>query len=178
MKLGNTFYCPEGLSIILKLDQFFAYDCTFLFYLNLLFFLGNSIWSELWDKNLLSEPVYYLLIVSQCCNAIGFLNLTNFLNVHIFQTLQLTDEYIAYTLIPMQMFDLLGRILVPLVSDKLQPYCRFIRHWIYILGCIGTGSCMMSLELAKTWNQLLVLCVLMGFFSRYVKYCHLILPIV
>ena len=127
----------------------------------------------MWDKNLLSEPVYYLLIVSQCCNAIGFLNLTNFLNVHIFQTLQLTDEYIAYTLIPMQIFDFLGRILVPLVSDKLQPYCRFIRHWIYILGCIGTGSCMMSLELAKTWNQLLVLCVLMGFFSRYVKYCLL-----
>ena len=29
MKLGNTFYCPEGLSIIPKLDQFFAYDCTF-----------------------------------------------------------------------------------------------------------------------------------------------------
>ena len=125
----------------------------------------------MWDKNLLSEPVYYLLIVSQCCNAIGFLNLTNFLNVHIFQTLQLTDEYIAYTLIPMQIFDLLGRIFVPLLSDKLQPYCKFIRHWIYILGCIGTGSCMMSLELAKTWNQLLVLCVLMGFFSRYVEYC-------
>ena len=127
----------------------------------------------MWDKNLLSEPVYYLLIVSQCCNAIGFLNLTNFLNVHIFQTLQLTDEYIAYTLIPMQIFDFLGRIIVPLLSDKLQPYCKFIRHWIYILGCIGTGSCMMSLELAKTWNQLLVLCVLMGFFSRYVKYCLL-----
>ena len=76
-------------------------------------FIGGTIFK----KELLSNPAYYLLIISQCLNATGFLNLTTFLNIHINKQINFDDEYTAYLLIPMQLADLFGRIFVPYLSD-------------------------------------------------------------
>ena len=122
--------------------------------------------SELWDTELFADPAYYLFILSQCLNAIGFLNLTTFLNVHIAQTVDFNDAQVAYILIPMQASDFFGRLIVPYISDKLQPRIEYIRHYIYVTGVIGTGSCMMCLNFANTWESILAIVILMGFFSR------------
>lgn len=121
----------------------------------------------MWDARMFSNPTYYLLSISQCCNAIGFLNLTTFLNVGLHETMGYTDTTIAFVLMGMQLADLIGRIGITAVADLLQKKMRFIRHVIYAIGVIGTGICMIIFQFIKTDAEVMTLVLFMGLFSRY-----------
>ena len=77
----------------------FAKDNIYLPALHSFYSFSDEKWYEtLFDKQMLKNPAYYLLIISQCANAIGFLNLTTFLNVHLAQRMKYDSWNIVWTL--------------------------------------------------------------------------------
>ena len=112
------------------------------------------------------NPSYYLLIISQCSNAIGFLNLTTFLNIHLAQRLKYDNWNIVMSLSVIQVCDLVGRMLFPFLADQLKKYCWFSIHLFYMIGTLGAGACMISLKHVSTDYELYTTFVLMGLFSR------------
>ena len=112
------------------------------------------------------NPSYYLLIISQCSNAIGFLNLTTFLNIHLAQRLKYDNWNIVLSLSVIQVCDLIGRMLFPFLADQLKKYCWFSIHLFYMIGTLGAGACMISLKHVSTDYELYTTFVLMGLFSR------------
>ena len=127
---------------------------------------GGKWYANLWNPEVFSNPAYYLLSVSQSLNAIGFLNLTTFLNVHLNTVMQYTDVEIVSFLVTLQIFDMVGRILVPLLADKLYQKLAYTRHFIYCLGVVGTGSCMIKLVHIQTDWECYMICAALGTFSR------------
>merc|ERR1712110_741499 len=132
--------------------------------------IEQSIAKEKWygsfyDKDIMKKWSYYLLIISQCANAIGYLNLTNFLNVHLAQSMKYDNWKIVCTLSIIQVCDLLGRMLFPFLADKLKKYCWFSIHLFYMIGTLGAGACMIGLQYITTDLQLIITFVLLGFFS-------------
>ena len=126
---------------------------------------GGKWYENLWNPEVFSNPAYYLLTLSQCLNAIGFLNLTTFLNVHLSKVMQYTDVEIATILATLQLFDMFGRIFVPWLADILYQKYAYTRHLIYCIGVIGTGACMICLDQIQTDYQCYLICALIGTFS-------------
>ena len=126
---------------------------------------GGKWYENLWNPEVFSNPAYYLLTLSQCLNAIGFLNLTTFLNVHLSKVMQYTDVEIATILATLQLFDMSGRIFVPWLADILYQKFAYTRHFIYCIGVIGTGACMICLDQIQTDVQCYLICALIGTFS-------------
>ena len=136
--------------------------------------IEQSIASEKWyesfyDKDTLKSPSYYLLIISQCLNAIGYLNLTTFINVHLAQSMKYDNWNIVLSLTIIQVCDLIGRMLFPFLADQLKKYCWFSIHLFYMVGTLGAGACMIGLQFITTDLELYITFVLLGFFSRYVS---------
>ena len=126
---------------------------------------GGKWYENLWNPEVFSNPAYYLLTLSQCLNAIGFLNLTTFLNVHLSKVMQYTDVEIATILAILQLCDMFGRIFVPWLADILYQKYAYTRHFIYCIGVIGTGACMICLDQIQTDFQCYLICALIGTFS-------------
>ena len=122
-------------------------------------------YANLWNPEVFSNPAYYLLTLSQCLNAIGFLNLTTFLNIHLSKVMHYTDVKIAGILTTLQVCDMLGRIFVPLLADILYQRFAYTRHVIYCIGVIGTGSCMIFLDQIQTDLECYTICAAIGTFS-------------
>ena len=134
-------------------------------------FLSEEKWfHELFDYNAMQNPAYCFLIISQCLNAIGFLNLTTFLNVHLYQTMGYDNVQTAMVLTVMQVCDCIGRFSVPYVADALKNCCHYSIHIFYMIGTVGTGACMMVLSTISTHTGIYITCALTGLFSRYVNY--------
>ena len=127
---------------------------------------GGKWYANLWNPEVFSNPAYYLLSLSQSLNAIGFLNLTTFLNVHLNTVMQYTDVEIVSFIVTLQVFDMVGRIVVPLLADKLYQKLAYTRHFIYCLGVVGTGSCMIKLVHIQTDWECYMICAALGTFSR------------
>ena len=127
-------------------------------------YAGNW-FDNLWNVEIFRNPAYYLLTLSQCLNAIGFLNLTTFLNVHLNKAMNYSDVKIAGILTTLQICDMFGRILVPTIADYLYPKFAYTRHLIYCIGVIGTGACMMCLENIQTDFECYMICSIIGMFS-------------
>ena len=127
---------------------------------------GGKWYANLWNPEVFSNPAYYLLSLSQSLNAIGFLNLTTFLNVHLNTVMQYTDVEIVSFIVTLQVFDMVGRIVVPLLADKLYQKLAYARHVIYCIGVVGTGSCMIKLVQIQTDWECYMLCAALGTFSR------------
>ena len=133
--------------------------------------IEQSIAKEKWyesfyDRDIMKKWSYYLLIISQCANAIGYLNLTNFLNVHLAQSMKYSDLKIVIFLSIIQVCDVIGRMLLPFLSDQLKKYCWFSIHLFYMVGTIGVGACMFGLQYITTDLELAITFVLLGLFSR------------
>ena len=127
--------------------------------------------SEKWHQTILDQDEfrnasYYLLIISQCLNAIGFLNLTTFLNVHLEQTMGYDNTKTALVLTVMQICDCAGRFCLTFLADKLKNYCEHSIHIFYIIGTLGNGACMVYLRYVTTENGVYGICALMGLFAR------------
>ena len=129
--------------------------------------IAKEKWYEsFYDKDILKKPSYYLLIFSQCANAIGYLNLTTFINVHLAQSMKYDNWKIVTFLSIIQVCDLFGRMLLPFLSDQLKKYCWFSIHLFYMVGTLGTGACMIGLQYITTDMELIITFILKGFFSR------------
>ena len=133
--------------------------------------IEQSIAKEKWyesfyDKDIMKKWSYYLLIISQCANAIGYLNLTTFLNVHLAQSMKYDNWKIVTFLSIIQVCDLIGRMLLPFLSDQLKKYCWFSIHLFYMVGTLGVGACMIGLQYITTDLVLAITFVLLGLFSR------------
>ena len=129
--------------------------------------IAKEKWYEsFYDKDIMKKPSYYLLIISQCANAIGYLNLTNFLNVHLAQSMKYTNLKIVIFLSIIQVCDVIGRMLLPFLADRLKKYCWFSIHLFYMIGTLGAGACMIGLQYITTDLELIITFVLLGFFSR------------
>ncbi len=127
----------------------------------------NEKWYEtMFDKDVAKTASYYLLILSQCLNAIGFLNLTTFLNVHLNVQMGYDNVQTAVVLTVMQVCDCIGRLVIPRIADKLTQYCPYTIHIIYMIGTLGNGACMLALEDINTELGIYVICALMGLFAR------------
>ena len=134
-----------------------------------MFFLLGEKWHEtMYDKAVFQTPSYYLLIVSQCANAIGFLNLTTFLNVHLAQSMRYDDWKIVWALSTIQIFDFIGRIFLPCLADKFKKICWCSVHIFYMIGTLGAGACMIALKDIKEDYEIFITFALLGLFSRYV----------
>merc|ERR1712029_1049281 len=135
---------------------------------------GGKWYANLWNPEVFSNPAYYLLTLSQCLNAIGFLNLTTFLNIHLSKVMHYTDVKIAGILTTLQVCDMLGRIFVPLLADFfvskicLHPTCHLLywsyRDWILhdIFGSNPNRLGMLH-HLRCNWNIFLLLHCFMEF---------------
>ena len=126
---------------------------------------GGNWYKNLWNPEVFSNPAYFLLILSQCLNAIGFLNLTTLLNVHLSTRMNFSDVKIAGILTTLQLCDMFGRIIVPMISDYLYKKCIWTRHIIYSIGVIGTGASAMCLENVQTDFECYMICSVIGMFS-------------
>jgi predicted MFS family arabinose efflux permease len=125
------------------------------------FFSGTT-----WDWKTIRSPTYFCFVLSQCCNAIGYLNLTTFINSFLAQQMSYSMYDITLVLAYMQASDCLGRIFMTLFADFCQKYCRFSRHLMYMTGLTGTGACMISLPYITTDNGVVMVCVAIGLFAR------------
>ena len=131
------------------------------------FSFSDEKWYEhLYDKQVFRLPSYYLLIISQCANAVGFLNLTTFLNVHLAQSMKYDNWNIVWALTIIQVSDLLGRMILPALADLLKKICWFSIHLFYMVGTLGGGACMIALKDIKSDHELYITFVLLGLFSR------------
>ncbi len=117
-------------------------------------------------------PKYVLLCMSQALNAIGFLNLTGFFNMFLKVEHGYDDKDAAKFLITVQMFDLFGRLIIPMLTDLISDRFIYARHLVYMTGTIGTGACMFCMDLVRSEDlnireyQLYGLCAAIGIFSR------------
>lgn len=121
---------------------------------------------EIFDLDVMATTSYSMLIVSQCLNAIGFLNLTTFLNAHLYQTMGYDNIKTAYVLTVMQVSDCLGRFCLTYLADRFNSCCKFSIHIFYIIGTLGVGACMIALKDVQTESGVYVLLALMGLFAR------------
>jgi hypothetical protein len=119
-----------------------------------------------WDWNTITSLTYVFFVISQCCNAIGYLSLTTFINSFLAQQMKYDMYDIALVLTYMQASDCFGRIFLTMIADFCQNYCKFSRHIMYMTGLTGFGACMIALPYITTDNGVIMVCVAMGLFSR------------
>lgn len=131
---------------------------------------GKKWFEEIFDLEIMTTTSYWMLIVSQCLNAIGFLNLTTFLNAHLYQTMGYDNIKTAFVLTVMQVCDCLGRFFLTYLADKCNSYCKYSIHLFYIVGTLGNGACMIALKDVDTEAGVYLLLALMGLFARYAFY--------
>lgn len=117
--------------------------------------------SKFLDLSLLKDPVYLVILISNCTNAIGYTNFIILLPT--FATnIGFDKNLAAYLLSIVSVFDLVGRI----GGSALSDWTTFIpKTWYFVGGLALSGLSLAVLPLASSYSMVSVWCGLFGLAS-------------
>lgn len=112
------------------------------------------------DLTLLKDPVYLVILISNCTNAISYTNFIILLPAYAI-TLDFDKSLAAYLISIVSTTDLIGRIGGSALSDlELIP-----KTWYFIGGLALSGVSLAFLPLAETYGMLSFFCAIFGLAS-------------
>lgn len=117
--------------------------------------------SKFLDLTLLKDPVYLVILISNCTNAIGYTNFIILLPTFA-TTLGFDKNLAAYLLSIVSVFDLIGRI----GGSALSDWTTFIpKTWYFVGGLALSGVSLAFLPLASSYHMVSFWCGLFGLAS-------------
>lgn len=114
--------------------------------------------SPVWQ--LLRDPIYIIILISNATNAIGYVNFTILVPAYA-QTLGFDKDMSSYLLSIISLTDLIGRIGGATLSD----WIKLDKKVYYIGGFLISGISLSMLPLFRTYSMVSVLCALFGLAS-------------
>ena len=120
-------------------------------------------WHKILNKNLMNDPRYYLLCVSQCLNAAAFTTATSYLPRYLSKTeeLRMDNVDVANVISAIQVSDLIARFIIPAASDQFPGY----RWLFYSSGVIGAGGTIFGLVATADPIWVYTTCIIFGIWS-------------
>ncbi|XP_014207545.1 monocarboxylate transporter 9 [Copidosoma floridanum] len=116
--------------------------------------------NRFFDCNLLRDPMYLVILISNSTNAISYTNFVITLTLYALQ-LGYSDEQASVLLSVVSLFDLTGRIGGAALSDtKLMP-----KHWYFVGGLFISGVSLTILPIAKGYVMVAFYCSIFGIAS-------------
>lgn len=113
------------------------------------------------DLTLLKDPVYLVILISNCTNAIGYTNFIILLPTFA-KTLGFDKNLGAYLLSIVSIFDLIGRIGGSAISDMIS----FIpKTWYFVGGLAMSGFSLFILSFTQTYSMVGFWCGMFGLAS-------------
>ena len=120
-------------------------------------------WHKILNKELLNDPRYYLLCLSQCFNAIGFTTATSYLPRHLskMEGLQMDNTQVANVISAIQIADLVARFTIPAASDQFPGF----RWLFYTAGLLGAGGTIFGIVATSEQHWVYATCIIFGVWS-------------
>lgn len=116
--------------------------------------------AKFFDLSLLKDPVYLIILISNCTNAIGYTNFIILLPSYAID-LGFGKDLAAYLLSIVSIFDLIGRIGGSALSDtNLIP-----KTWYFVGGLLFSGISLTILPFAVDYSWVSLYCSLFGLAS-------------
>ncbi|KAL1455154.1 hypothetical protein WDU94_009269 [Cyamophila willieti] len=111
-------------------------------------------------RQLIKDPIFIILLISNGTTAIGYTNFTIFLPAYAF-TLGYDKSISSYLLSIVAAFDLIGRV----GGSSLSDWLTLDKKYYYIGGLLGSGIVLAVLPFATTYTSLAIHCGLFGLSS-------------
>lgn len=113
--------------------------------------------NKFFDFSLLKDPIYLVILISNCTNAVSYTNFVILLPAYAI-SLGYDKSSASLLLSIVSMLDLVGRIGGSALSDiKIMP-----KHWYFVGGLLASGISLAILPTSGTYTMLSVYC---GFFG-------------
>jgi cyanate permease len=113
--------------------------------------------NKYFDLSLLKDPVYLIILISNCTNAISYTNFIILLPAYALE-LEFTKDQAAYLLSIVSLFDLIGRIGGSALSDlNLIP-----KSWFFFGGLSISGVGLTFLPFVTQYSWVSVMCSIFG----------------
>lgn len=116
---------------------------------------------KFFDLSLLSDPVYLIILISNCTNAIGYTNFIILLPSYAL-TLGFSKDLAAYLISIVSIFDLIGRIGGSALSDI---FLRDRKTWYFVGGLLISGIALAILPFATSYSWVSFYCSVFGLAS-------------
>ena len=120
-------------------------------------------WDKVLNKELLNDPRYYLLCLSQCLNAAAYTTTTTYLPRHLSKVegLEMDNGDVANVISAIQVADLIARFVIPAASDQFPGF----RWLFYSAGVIGAGSTIFGIVATVDQVWVYTTCIIFGVWS-------------
>ncbi len=115
---------------------------------------------KFFDLSLLMDPVYLIILISNCTNAISYTNFIILLPAYALE-LGFDKDQAAYLLSIVSVFDLIGRIGGAALSDlNFMP-----KYWFFVLGLSSSGFALTYLPFVHGYSWVSIICSIFGLAS-------------